>query len=123
MSHRRAQLWVLWLLPFLAVRALMPVGFMAHMDHGQFKLVLCSGGFAKVVDNSADEVIHAHGNSVSHTDICPFAFSSGAALSRIAVQDVVDFLYAERVTSVITQPRVTATFSRANRVRGPPIFS
>jgi hypothetical protein len=64
MSRRRAELWMLGLLPLLVVRLLLPTGVMpARGTHG-LALVLCSAQHAR----SAPDTGHVHADA-----LCPFA--------------------------------------------------
>ena len=106
----------------------MPVGFMAHVDHGQFKLVLCSAGFAQVtntalIDTAQDTNQHDHDAATHHADTCPFAHSGGVALPVLAALTIPGFQRAREFTASFRQPRLAVLPSPSHRVRGPPIFS
>jgi hypothetical protein len=119
MNQRRAKFWVWWLLPVLAARALLPVGLMPQLSQGEFKLTLCSAGFAKVTDTSSP----AHSDGASHVSVCPFALSAGAALGAAAVINITEHGLNEVHQSFIQSQHFTEKFFRSNRVRGPPAFS
>ena len=105
----------------------MPVGFMAHLDHGQFKLVMCSGGFAKIVDATVDNIgdhhSGTHNDDELHASICMFAFSAGAALGNSGIVRLAEqSLNATYGTFYYAQYFIAHPAS-IYRVRGPPIFS
>src|ERR1700680_2570539 len=70
MTRRRAEFWMLWLLPLLVMRLLLPTGVMpARSTHG-FALVLCSMQHLR----SAPEQDHARADA-----LCPFAAAATLA--------------------------------------------
>src|SRR5580698_8402443 len=77
MTRRRAEFWMLWLLPLLVMRLLLPTGVMpARSTHG-FALVLCSVQHPQ----SAPQPGHAHAEVV-----CPFAAAATTAPPCAAMQ-------------------------------------
>jgi hypothetical protein len=126
MNQRQAKFWVWWLLPLLAARALMPVGFMPQLLHGDFKLALCSGGFAKVTDTNPgvlDQNVPSHGDGESHASICPFAFSTGAALGHESIVSFAELTLTEAHNTLYQLRLFNAHPASLYRVRGPPVFS
>jgi hypothetical protein len=70
MTRHHAQLWMLWLLPLLLTRLLLPTGVMpARSAHG-VALVLCSWQHHR----SAPDQNHSHADAP-----CPFAAAATAA--------------------------------------------
>jgi hypothetical protein len=104
MKLRRFNRWILWLLPLLAARALIPVGFMLSAESGTLQIVLCSGsgpvavapfassghehhhlpgseGHAHHHDGGHAESQHHHSGTGAHeTSVCPFALAGMAYL-------------------------------------------
>jgi hypothetical protein len=72
MSRRRAEFWMLWLLPLLVMRLLLPTGVMpARSTHG-VALVLCS---IQHLRSAPDQ-----GHAPAHADaLCPFAAAATPA--------------------------------------------
>lgn len=108
-------MWMLWLLPLLVVRLLLPTGVMpARGEHGM-ALVLCSYQHLR----SAPQRDH------SHTDApCPFAAAATSA-PPAALR-----LPAPAATLVIVAPpgaaaqwTVQSGALRSQSARGPPSFS
>ena len=55
-----------WLLPFLAARMLVPVGFMLSLSGGGLDIVLCTG-FAPALAAGAVQIGHQHHALLGHT--------------------------------------------------------
>ena len=115
MSRHRAEFWMLWLLPLLVMRLLLPSGVMpAHSPHG-FALVLCSSQHLR----SAPDAGNAHADA-----LCPFAAAVTAAPPTSLIEPV----------AAATQSSLAALTCRAQCVgqsgaartqvaRAPPSFS
>jgi hypothetical protein len=143
MSRRRLRRCTAWLLPLLAVRLLVPAGFMVSVSDGGLDIVLCSGftlpsaqlstGTSQQHPAGVDHALHALGNSSAlvpnqgseHTThdnpICPFALASGGALCPA------DKGVAEPPRLVAVQTRLSADPAwvspavLTDRIRGPPV--
>ncbi|MFI4868229.1 MAG: hypothetical protein ACHQDD_02615 [Steroidobacterales bacterium] len=115
MSRRRAEFWMLWLLPLLAMRLLLPSGVMpAHSPHG-FALVLCSSQHLR----SAPDPGHAHAEA-----LCPFAAAATPAPPASLMQAAV--AAAPSSLAPLTCQAQCSGHSGAARsqfARAPPSFS
>ncbi len=69
----------LWLLPFLALRLLLPAGFMPVASAEGLNLAFCVGGFA--VDSDASKAPQSR----DHADPCPFGVNASAASATVAL--------------------------------------
>jgi hypothetical protein len=81
--RRHLQLAIALLLPFMALRALLPAGFMPSADGGP-RLVLCSEGLP-ASDSGGGPSQPAHGDA---GDNCPFAHAAHFAPPRFHVTSV-----------------------------------
>ncbi|HVY23244.1 MAG TPA: hypothetical protein VG962_07825 [Steroidobacteraceae bacterium] len=127
MNHRQARLWVWWLLPIMAARALVPAGFMADVASGDFRLVICSG-IAALNTSIADHDVH---DAITHSQsrhspthvLCPFAASAGAALAMALSAAMLVF---QLITCALTYRNAAIVANHryaAHAIRGPPLFS
>jgi hypothetical protein len=127
----RSRAWLIGalILPALALRALVPSGFMPMRDEqGRLSLTFCPGEVA-IVGAGADPHAHhhhhpgipggTHDGSHAHT-VCPFALSAGPALAYTG--DItatpplrVDLQIAARHVDPLIQ-----TLLRAQSARAPP---
>jgi len=136
-ARRRSRQILLLLLPLLALRLLVPAGFMVMADAGGLSIGLCSG-FAPVPAESPHGAGHAmrhmhhgagHGGSPdrpegdSHTP-CLFASAAHSALLPQAHPAPPDTRIPRR-TLLPMQPAVVAAASiyRAQSARGPPVLA
>ena len=130
MNRRLCRKWVVWLLPLLAVRAFLPVGFMWSAGPGGPELGFCPGRGSAFVATTASHAHHAdhatqhqHGNGSGGERAdspCPFGIAA-VALSG----DVEHFAAAlPEPGPAALAPRSlefsTAGPVRADRIRGPP---
>ena len=80
MSKHRAHSFIFWLLPILVLRALMPVGTMLDVSHGNTAIVMCSGTLSTISADVANSASHdraaQHGEQHS---VCPFVLALGTA--------------------------------------------
>ena len=114
MIRRRAEFWMLWLLPLLVMRLLLPTGVMpARSTHG-FALVLCSMQHLR----SAPEQAHSHPDA-------PCAFAAAATPAPPATP----ILPARAATLLTRAPpagKAQCTgqtgAARSQSARGPPSF-
>ena len=107
MKLRRFNRWMLWLLPLLAARALVPAGFMLSAENGALQIVLCSGsgpvavapfvpsaeahhhlpaseGHAHHHDGGHASSEHHSGSGAHEGSVCPFALAAMAYLPGAA---------------------------------------
>ena len=129
MTFRRAQCWVWWLLPFLVARALVPVGFMAQMSEGQFRLVFCTAGMAQnqsaaaATDHAAEKSAD-HSGSATHADFsCPFSQVAAVPLLDISGSEAIPFISSAEVIPPAESPYYAAGPPRQHLARGPPALS
>lgn len=138
---RRWQRWLVWLLPFLVARALVPAGFMLSVVDGGLELTFCPSVEAPSPHMSMHHdasTHHAHGpdgtqpsDQQHHSDhyragdanVCPFgvAGSANAPIPAYAATVIVDST-PELVPSY-TSPFDSYRPLRAERIRGPPVSS
>ncbi|MGH8231921.1 MAG: hypothetical protein ACRESY_08885 [Steroidobacteraceae bacterium] len=114
MTRRRAEFWLLGLLPLLVMRLLLPTGVMpARGDHG-FALILCG-------------VQHQHAGPDSgraHADTpCPFA--AAATVAPPASVQLSPCVPAATSTLILAPAPCSAqsVLARSQRARAPPSFS
>jgi hypothetical protein len=130
MTTKRIHNWVWWLLPLLVARALMPVGFMPQMVHGQLQVVLCQGGVTKVQavyspDQASSGIAGDANNDKSsshwqHDFSCPFGHVAAVPVPHLVASDAVACFSAVFIPS-ITQPHYEAVGPpRFIATRGPP---
>jgi hypothetical protein len=108
----------------MVARALVPAGFMTEAVDGKVRLVMCSE-VAKVTDPHTvnNDDADTHTTASSHTGICPFAFSAGAALGQSNVSGF-DVQFLRDYYNPHSQLQLFTTHPTAvYRVRGPPTFS
>ncbi len=126
MTFRRAQCWVWWLLPFLVARALVPVGFMAQMSEGQFRLVFCTAGMAQTLnagaatDHAADKSTGHQGSATQADFSCPFSQVAAVPLLDISGSEAIPFISSAEVLPPAESPYYAAGPPRRITNRGPP---
>lgn len=142
MSARTRHRWLIWLLPLIALRALLPAGFMFAWADGAPRLMLCSGMGAvpAVVQNNhpsahAHHAGHAghdaqatehsqhqnHSSSPSHENsLCPFAAGGVANVSPPQVVAAL-FSVATDLLPLAAQPELRSATVLIDRIRGPPL--
>ncbi|HEY1724440.1 MAG TPA: hypothetical protein VGF89_03380 [Steroidobacteraceae bacterium] len=114
MTRCRAEFWLLWLLPLLVMRLLLPTGVMpARGDHG-FALILCS-------------VEHPHAapdSGRAHADApCPFAAAATLAPpASVALTPCVLWSGSELVLAP-APCSASSVLTRSQQARAPPSFS
>jgi hypothetical protein len=133
MNRRRVHRWVLWLLPLLLLRAVVPVGFMVSADASGLQLVICSGTtqLANAAENHAAHHHHhadganaesAAASSDERSALCPFALAASSSTHEIAFaatspQPVAHEQPTESLLAGASGP------IRADCIRGPPILA
>jgi hypothetical protein len=115
MTRRNAQFWMLWLLPLLVTRLLLPTGVMpARAAHG-VALVLCSWQHHR----SAPDQTHSHADAP-----CPFAAAATAAPPAAAsLAALASTLPTLAPSSGTAQCIGRSGVARSQRARAPPSFS
>jgi hypothetical protein len=124
--NRRIQKKILWwLMPLFALRALVPVGFMLDVSHGDVAIVVCPGHGAAEQDLVKADALQSGGqsNSQSIAKLCPFAVAGGVAPPTfVAGLLSFDAVSGERVAAP-SAPETGARASHAHLIRGPPALS
>ncbi|HEX7113712.1 MAG TPA: hypothetical protein VF193_01150 [Steroidobacter sp.] len=144
---RRFRKWVRWLLPLLAARAILPVGFMLTSQDGDLRLVLCPDQNAALVQalegapatGHADHSAHLshqpgeaaaptgghtghHGDDEARSPLCPYAAVATFLLADLIPEAPVVAPLDEPVHYQATSFARTGPV-RADRIRGPPVLS
>jgi hypothetical protein len=132
---------VLWLLPLLALRAFVPVGYMLSANAAGLQLTFCPGVVAPhasiaqgAVDHSAhqhhqlDQSATAHADhhaghsSGEHDDApCPYSMGAAAGPQHIAFFAADDLPVVDEPIAFSSRPIVAIGPLRADRIRGPPL--
>jgi hypothetical protein len=114
MTRRRAEFWLLWLIPLLVMRLLLPTGVMpARGDHG-FALILCTVQHP----HAAPDAGRAHADAP-----CPFAAAATVAPPASA-QLAPCALTVSRALILAPAPcAARSVLARSQRARAPPSFS
>lgn len=138
MSARTRHRWLAWLLPLIALRALLPAGFMLMWADGMPQLMLCSGrgpvsvlpqgprADAQHAHHDAHALGHSasvptHSSSPSHeSSLCPFA---GGGVAHVAALPVVPGVLALATDppAAIAYPEPASAAVLIDRIRGPPL--
>jgi hypothetical protein len=115
MTRRRAEFWMLWLLPLLVMRLLLPTGVMpARSTHG-VALVLCSFQHLR----SAPDQGHAHADAP-----CPFAAAATSAPPSADLNQArVGWQSSPAPLAFEAQCRGLTGTARSQCARAPPSFS
>ncbi len=141
-SRRLFHRWLLWLLPVLAARALLPMGVMPSMHAGELQLAFCPAQApalaAAFSDNSlrnADHVAHAHQHHQGATEQpaqssapptadapCPYAIAV-VWITNPALQSKAIPIVARTQQAATTAAFVAYGPGRAEHIRGPPTYS
>ena len=148
MNRRLFQRCLLWLLPLLLARAIVPAGFMVAADTNGLELTFCSaqapmlaaasmpsmeGGHAMQGAEHADHQMpadaggvdpHAAHHAGKHFDSpCPFGVAATAMTSDLSAVSLATVVAAVGVFDFVSAPAVAGGPQRADRIRGPPQFS
>ena len=141
MAKRRLRKLIWWMLLLLALRGLVPVGFMVDASHGELAIVVCPGHIVTAQDGAAgsgighDAESHAAsgqdsspGSAPQHSQPaqkpCPFTVASGPApLAAFApvlahAQPIDDHQFLASTESESSFGPIRAQLSRA-----PPVLS
>jgi hypothetical protein len=129
LSRLRSRSWLVWavVLPALALRALVPAGFMPMRDEqGRLALMLCPG---EAPDPHARHHHHHHpgspadgndGSASGHT-LCPYALSAGPALAYSFEVQAPPALRVEFAALPRHADPLVDTLLRVQTARAPPI--
>lgn len=112
----RAAFFAILVLPAMALRALIPAGFMAASVEGAWQIVLCQ----------PDGIAGAHHHHHHHTpqSPCPYAQSAGPALlPTVPLMPAAADVHSERPAEAISQTRLTFGPPRRQFPRGPPALA
>jgi hypothetical protein len=145
--NRQFRRWVWWLLPLLAARAILPVGFMLTLQAGDLRLVFCPDQSAAIVQaleaapasdgahhsaHGFDHLDHAaaptsshaghHGEDQARSPLCPYAVAATFLVADLTPEDPVVASVDEPV-HYRSIPFVRTGPARADRIRGPPVLS
>ena len=144
MNRRLFQRCVLWLLPLLMLRAIVPAGFMVSAAANGLELTFCSAQVMPAGDAShpaVDVAAHAghdmatmgeggadphaaHHNAGKHFDSpCPFGVAATAIAAALPPVTVATVAAAVGIFEFASAPAISAGPIRADRIRGPPLFS
>lgn len=141
MPRRHLRTWALWLLPLIAARAFLPVGFMLSFQAGSADLVFCPGQTPGIV--AMHEHAAASGGHVHHLDHASTGVhasheagkGSGVeppcifGVAAVAISHDIPHLAGPVPSADVHQLLREAVFHpglgpvRADRIRGPPVLS
>ena len=143
MKLRRFNRWLIWLLPLLAVRALIPAGFMLSAENGTLQVVLCSGNGPVAITQSVAPSAHHHlpasqeqalrhddGNAEPHRHsgsgahenaVCPFALAAMAYLPGTAGALLLVSAAPATIPDYSSHGVRFADPVQIHRIRGPPL--
>ena len=115
-------LWVWWLLPFLAARALVPVGFMAQPDaRGDLRIVICTVGAPQLLDaDQSTTARHDNSSHWQHDQSCPFGHAATAPIVHLSGGIQIIFVAAPETPEADDPPYLAAGPPRILTNRGPP---
>jgi hypothetical protein len=111
----------------LALRALIPTGFMIAADAGHARLVVCPAGIHDALHahhaHQADGTGHA-GEASHNADLCPYAMAGGPGLAGLApgVSEPY-FVRLETARPVVPASVPAAPPPRHHAPRGPPFLA
>jgi len=138
MTHRRAKSWLIWLLPLLVLRLLLPSGVMpAYGSQGTTRLVLCSldlvqtkqsiGSLTSIglrSDTVAGDHAPAHQKGPHTSSLCPFAAAATPAPGYTVSLRVLPATSVLLILSASQSQRATRSGPvRSQLSRAPPSFS
>lgn len=125
MNRRFTNTFLWWLMPLLALRALVPIGFMLDVSHGGVAVVVCPGHSLAEQDAVNVGAVGSEGqqHTQSTSKLCPFAVAGSVAPPTfVADAGSSAFVSHERIAT----PSVSeagARASHAHLIRGPPALS
>jgi len=117
-TRRSRRLWIALLLPLLALRAMLPAGYMPVAADGQLHIVMCSPGLVVQSDSGTD------GDHPAPEDgSCLFAHAAGFAPATEVVYSHLAPPSLSFDIPVAAQRQPTASPYRFAAARGPPRYS
>lgn len=139
MPRRYLNRWMPWLLALIVLRAFVPVGFMLSVRDGGLALTLCPGSapaaaaaMAQAEHHHHAQAAHAH-HSASHGDMagqqhdgraspCPYALTTTAC--GVEPPTFLNAFERPLVGEVTFESGfISRSFLRADRIRGPPVYT
>jgi hypothetical protein len=123
MSMRRHYKLIWWLLPLLALRGLVPVGFMLDTSHGELAIVVCPGHVGAQGSTSSDPDAPGTQHNQSASRLCPFAIAAGPALQASAAGVVSFVAISQEVIPSAAVSTASIKAQHAHLIRGPPALS
>jgi len=126
MTHRRAHTLICWLLPLLALRGLVPVGFMIDVSQGDVAMVVCPGHHIVANEGSGTSGHGEHGTPAKQlsTAPCPFVVAAGGAPLATVLPIPMELA---QIVAVVTDdfvgPELPFGPTRTQQSRAPPYFS
>ncbi len=127
-SRRRLHLVIALLLPLLALRTLVPAGYMVTAADGGLRIVICDAGFAggnTPAHHHGDHHGHQHGGTdpqPSGGEHCPFAHAAVNAPPPLLVSGALVPLLQVTFTSRSSEQLPPATGPpRQTSARAPPL--
>lgn len=113
---------VLLLLVTLAMRSLVPAGFMLAPVGGEMTVAICTGHGLQTINLDADGKPVPEKPQRSDSGFCPYASGGAVALTdAIPVPLAQQIRYAELSYRITRDLLRTATRVRATSARGPPL--
>jgi len=126
MSPRRAESWMLWLLPLLVLRLLLPTGVMPGQEPRGAAFVLCSTRVLQPASpaSTAAQRDSSRSGSTHAEALCPFAAAATlAAPSTWALQQRPPLLQDRVVEWPKAQCTAPSGPPRSQLSRAPPLLS
>lgn len=149
MNRRFFKSLILWIVPLLLARAMIPAGFMLSVGADGLDLMFCSGsmqmpaGLQQPAGDHSEHAGHAshheagqhsghgsshHGDAASdgstHSNApCPFSLAASAASVDVLYLAAVASASTDETVAFISAPAASAGPLRTDRIRGPPRFS
>lgn len=134
MKPRHQHRWILWLLPLMVARALVPTGFMFSAGEHGLGIVMCPGNgpvpdFARAESASlhahgghhADHAQHGgHGDAASGSVPCVYALAGSACATVACATDAIAGPGGQKFI-LPADPALRATDIVIDRIRGPPL--
>jgi hypothetical protein len=115
-SRSRKQLLVLLLLPLLALKALLPAGYMLSPEDGRLRVVMCSQGLAALT-TPAHEGDDAPAGDMP---VCGYAIAAVAAPPPVLASAWLPVRAAQLPEAVDSLPTAAISLRRYQSPRGPP---
>jgi hypothetical protein len=125
MNTRIAHKLIWWVLPLLALRALVPAGFMIDTSEGDVSIIVCPGHALQSDSSDSNNSQGEHEPSTGQgATVCPFAVAAAAGpLSSIATFASAAAQPAAFIIEDIAGPKFPFGPSRAQQSRAPPFLS